>query len=376
MKPELIVSELKARHCFTRRKLFQYGLPLVAGSLAAPAIVRNAFASSGELNLMMWPGYLSEKLLAEFTAETGIKVNLEEVAANKDILSRVQKKEGAYDLICPTHNRSLAWAETDLLQAFDLNQVATSALIKPFVGFAETAWNFKEAGAHWLPLVWGAEGMAWRTDKWEPKEGNPSYGDLWSKENEGASMGRPFSMMTAAGLAMEANGDLEVGSVWNSYADEETMRKTWRLITDWCIANKKPEQGFWKTAEDQFEGLLGDVTIAQTWDAPALGLRSAGEAVAFKAPKEGALVWSDGLAMPKSAVNSEQAYALIKFLFATERAEQSLADHGYNSAVMNAAPQDSDVYTTTDLDNLQVWPATPSWYSSARSEFVNEFVKA
>ena len=372
---------MTTRQKITRRTVLKSTLSLGASLLAAPAFVRSAFSSSGELNVMMWPDYLSNNLIGDFMEATGIKVNLTEVASNTSILEKVQKTEGAFDLICPTHNQYTAWQSAELLQPFDLAKVQTENLIKPFVDFADSAWNFDDAGMHWLPLVWGAEAMAWRTDKWKPEGGQASYADLWSAENQGYAMGRAFSLMTAAGLVLEQEGSIDNGAVWAGYNDEEAMRKTWRVITDWCLERKGALHSLWRNAEDQVAGLKGDVSVAQTWDGTAFGLKSTGQPVIFKAPKEGALVWSDGLAMPKSAVNLEQAYAFMSFISEKTHAAGAMADHGYNSAVMGASelgPEDqaanfTEAYTSDDLDNLQIWPATSDWYKTARGEFVKEF---
>ena len=28
--------------------------------------------------------------------------------------------------------------------------------------------TFGGKGSHWLPMIWGTEGVAWRTDQWSP----------------------------------------------------------------------------------------------------------------------------------------------------------------------------------------------------------------
>jgi spermidine/putrescine transport system substrate-binding protein len=113
----------------------------------------------------------------------------------------------------------------------------------------ETAWNFGDTGSHWLPHIWGTEGVAYRTDKFLPEGDAPSYGDIWADANAGKTMGRPHSMMLGAGLFMEASGEMEPGSVWAAYENEETMRKVWSQISDWCIARKGNIKLLWNDAD-------------------------------------------------------------------------------------------------------------------------------
>jgi spermidine/putrescine transport system substrate-binding protein len=153
-------------------------------------------------------------------------------------------------------------------------------------------WSFGGKGSHWLPHIWGTEGIAWRTDKWTPSGGAPSYGDVWADENAGKTMGRPHSMMLGAGLFMETNGELSKGDMWKAYQSETNMRPIWDKVTSWCIARKKNLKLLWNDADTQKNGLLNEgVVVGQTWDGPPLALKSAGEPVMYQAPKEGSMVW-------------------------------------------------------------------------------------
>src|SRR5690348_1264903 len=60
----------------SRRAVLRLAGALAGAGAAGPWIVRDAFSSSGELNLMSWTGYDRGAALAAFTAATGIKVNL------------------------------------------------------------------------------------------------------------------------------------------------------------------------------------------------------------------------------------------------------------------------------------------------------------
>jgi len=378
----------KTNSNFNRRSFLKSGTAVGAAALASPAFVSQAFASSGEMTLMDWSDYWPDYMLEEFTAETGIKVNYIGIGSNEELINKMKASEGAgADLIGPTNNRSLQWGPLELLQPFDMSRINIDAANPAMAKIGPDAWDFGGKGNTWIPHIWGTEGMAWRVDKFQPAaaDGVPSYGEIWSEANAGKTMIRAHSGMLCAGLYMEASGAMDPGSVWAAYESEENMRKTWGMITDWCIERKKNLKLIWNDADSQKNGLLNDgVIVGQTWDGPPLALKTAGEPVTYQAPAEGAMAWVDGLAMPKGAKNIDQAYELIKFAYNKEKAGKAIDKHGYNSPILGAdtfaganyAKNFAEAYPGDALAKLNAWPAEAPWYADVRTEFVNKFKSA
>ena len=372
---------------FNRRSFLKSGTAVGAAALASPALVSQALASSGEVTVMDWSDYWSDEMLAAFTKETGIKVNFIGIASNEELINKMKASKGAgADLIGPTNTKPLLYADLDILQPFDFSRIDMS-VINPAMAKIGEAWNFDGKGSAWIPHIWGTEGMAWRTDLWIPAsaDGVPSYGEIWSEENAGKTMIRHHSGILTAGLYMEASGQLDAGSMWAAYETEENMRKTWGMVTDWCIARKGNLKLIWADADSQKNGLLKDgVHVGQAWDGPPLALKTAGDPVTYQAPAEGALAWVDGFSMPKGAKNIDQAYELIKFAFNPMNAGKEIDRHGYNSPVLGAdqhagaayAKNFAEAYPGDALAKLNPWPADPSWYVDARTEFTNKFMSA
>ena len=369
-----------------RRSVLKGSAALGGAALAAPLYSKSALASSGEINILMWSDYLPEKFLNEFQSASGIKVNYTGIGSNEEIINKMKATKGqGFDIVSPTNNRSLQWEPLELLQPFDMNKVPSDKVNPAMLKIGTGAWNFGDAGAHWLPHIWGTEGIGWRTDLWLPGDEGPSYGDVWSEANAGKTMGRPHSMMLGAGLYMERIGEMDAGSVWAAYENEETMRKVWGQITDWCIARKDRIKLLWNDADTQKNGFLNEgVIVGQTWDGPPLALKSAGEPVTYQAPIEGAMAWVDGMSMPIGAKNIDQVYEFIKFAFEPKPAGEAIDEHGYNSPVLGADQFAGQVYKTNfaeaypgdSLANLNPWPAEAPWYAEIRTEFVNKFKSA
>jgi spermidine/putrescine transport system substrate-binding protein len=369
----------------SRRAFVKAGAAVAAG-LAMPAIVsRSALASSGEINILMWSDYLPESFVKSFTEKTGIKINFTGIGSNEEILNKLKSTNGqGFDLVSPTVNRNLLWADLGILQPFDMKKVPLDK-VNPAMALGEQHWNFGGKGTHWLPHIWGTEGVAWRTDKFTPAGEFPSYYDVWDDANAGKTMGRGHSMLLGLGLGMERRGEMAPGSIWAAYKSPEKMTEVWTKLVETAIKKKKNIKVLWNDADMQKNGLLNEgVVVAQTWDGPPIALKTAGEPVMYRAPVEGSMAWVDGMSLPIGAKNIDQVYAFIGVAYDAKTAGEAIKTHGYNSPVIGAdafggetyAKNFADAYPGDALSKLNAWPAEAPWYAEKRTEFTNKFLSA
>ncbi len=382
----------------SRRRLLHHTAAVGVGAALGPWIISSrARAADGEVNVLMWTDSLPPGFLQAFTADTGIKVNHTPVGSNREILTKMKATSGrGFDICSPSNMHSPQWATLDLLQPIDPARLKNFRNLRAEMReFGEQEWNFNDQGPHWLPHIWATEGVAWRTDLWEPPRESeiPSYGDCWQPDVEGKVMLRPHSGMLGAGLYLESSGTLEAGAMRRAYNDEKSMRDTWQVVTDFCVKNKKQIKFFWNDPASQKRALLSnDIHLGQTWDRPIIELMDEGQAVQYRAPLEGALAWVDGLAVSSKAPDLDAVYAFLDYCLQPEPAGKSIdgggdaayGGHGYNSAVVGAEEHATTEYRRTfastypdgTLDNLWLWPPEPEWYIDVRTEFRDEFFNA
>ena len=368
----------------SRRSVLKGAAATGAAAAIGPWYIPNAFAAP-VVNVLMWGEYLPDSVVADFKAKTGITVNHTKIGDNGEIISKMKAGGGAgYDLASPTNMRALQWENLGVLAPFDMNRINTSAVNPGMLAVGERDWNFGGNGSHWVPQLWGTESISWRTDKWTP-DGLPSFGDLW-EPNPGIDgafmMGRTYSMMTGCGIWMHHQGKMDF---WSSYKDEDTMRKNWETITDFCISKKGNLVKFWSGADPQKQGFTSDgVVVGQTWDGPIAAMMKAGEPVAYQTTDEGALAWIDGITLSAKAENIDEAYELINYSFTPEVGGQTINEIGYNSAVNGASDFYSAetkalakaIYPGDTNTQLNPWPPEPPWFADARAEYANKFETA
>ena len=178
----------KTKNQVTRRKVLKGTVVAGAAAAVGPWIISSkALASSGEVNVTMWSDYIPKPVIEDFTKATGIKVNYKDLGSNEELINQMKATKGAgVDVCSPTNNRSGQWIKLGLLSPIDYKKLPNVKNMNPaMLKVGDEEWNFDGKGSHWLPLIWGTEAIGWRTDKFTPEGGIPSYGNVWDKEVEG-----------------------------------------------------------------------------------------------------------------------------------------------------------------------------------------------
>lgn len=370
----------------SRRKVLQSATAIGAVGLAAPFFSRNAFSSSGELNLLMWSDEFPDPVIPNFEKATGIKVNQTPFSQNEEQINKLQATGGeGFDLCQPTRNRAPQYKDLAVLAPFDTNKIKNSGNVIPsFLASAADLWTWED-GLYYLPHVWGTEALSYRTDLYPGDVTKLSYGSLWDDAVKGHTQGRGHSFLLGIGLWWDGSGKMPSNRMLDGYKDEASFKKLWDPILAFAIENKAFVKQFWDSADNTKSGLMeNDVWIGQTWDGPVLSLKKEGKPVNYTAPSEGAIAWLDGLALMKAAKNTDQVYEFINYLLTPEVSGQLAEGSGYNPVVTGADGFTSDVYKKNfqdafpgdALSKVWHWPAEPTWYAEIRSQYVQQFQAA
>jgi len=383
--PNSSIETLLAARSFTRRVLFKGAL--AAGTVAAtgPWLVKDAFSSSGELNILNWSDELPEPVLPEFTKKTGIKVNSTPFSQNEEQINKLQATDGeGFDLCAPTRDRAPQFKELGVLAPYDLSKLKLDQVLPAMLEGSTSVWTW-DGGLYHVPHCWGSEAISWRTDLATLTYDKLSYGTLWSPEFKGKMQGRPHSLLLGIGLWWDKSGKLPSNRMMDSFKDEETMKKIFDPILAFAIENKAQVKQFWDSADNTKSGFMENgCVIGQTWDGPPLSLKKAGKPVAYMAPQEGAVAWIDGWSMTKAATNVAQAYEFINFIHQPEISAMVANGSGYNPVVKGsdkflsevAKKNFAEAYPGNALDNLWNRPPEPSWYAELRTQYAEKFKAA
>jgi spermidine/putrescine transport system substrate-binding protein len=377
---------LMAARAFSRRTMLRNAAAAGAVLATGPWLVKDAFSSSGELNILNWADEVMDPVLPNFTKQSGIKVNSTPFSQNEEQINKLQATGGeGFDLCQPTRDRAPQFKDLGVLAPFDLNKLSSNKnLIPSMLEGSTSIWTW-DGGLYHLPHVWGSEAISWRTDLTQLEYKSLSYGTLWDEQYKGKIQGRPHSLLLGIGLWWDATGKLPSNRMADAFENEEKFKKIYDQILPFAIEHKPWVKQFWDTADNTKSGLLENgVVIGQTWDGPALALKKDGKPVSYMAPQEGAITWLDGWAMPKAAQNVDQLYEFINYLHTPEVAATVAETSSYNPVVVGADAFLSDTFKKNFAeaypeDALQrLWHRIPeqSWFGELRTQYADKFKSA
>lgn len=361
-------------------------LKTAAAAIAAPWIVRDAFATSGELNFMGWSGFDLKQVFINFTAKTGIKVNFAAQSDNNMIFAQAKlaAQAGGIDCLEPSLDVLPAYLTADLVQPWDLIKIGLGNYEQSLVT-GEVGKRMLINGKRWfMPSIWTAETLVFDTAQNPQTYGTASLADLFDPKNEGKVTVRPHSALAALGRVLDAQGKLPMPFL-DGYKNDDNMTKIWDVILAEAINAKKNFAQFWSLepeAEAAFTG--GGCTLGLCWQQTGQTLQANGSPVAAVAPKEGAFAGAQGFVLLKNAKNADQAHAWVKYIASPEGgaayAKAFSANPAGKGAVDKMEPTFASffkaAYPDDALAKLWWWPTQSGSFLKLRSDYAAKLVAA
>lgn len=309
-------------------------LLVAAGLVLVAACSRKEAAPT--LNLFGWSEYVPQAVLDGFTKETGIKVNYETYASGEEMLSKLLAGSVAYDIIQPPDYIAEALIAEGQLVALDPTKLPRLKNIAPeYRGMPHDPKD-----AYTVPYMAGTVGIVVNTEKiTTPVEG---YADLFAPANKGRVVvlddGR--ELVTAA-LYTLGYGINDITA--------ESVAKTRPVLSQWFPLVKLFDSDSPKTAL-----LNGDVDIGLVWCGEAALLWNEDKKFQYVLPAEGAHMFIDLLAIPKTSKNVAAAHQFIDYLLRPEVSKLISDDFPYT----NPNTEARKLLTAEQLANPASYPKT------------------
>jgi spermidine/putrescine-binding protein len=257
-----------------------------------------------ELHVYNWSEYIDPEIYADFEEEFGVKVIEDTFASNEDLLAKLQAGATGYDLIVPSDYMVAIMIELDLLAELNYDNLPN---------FENIDERFKDppydpGNKYSVPYQWGTTGIGYNTDLFE--EAPDSWAYLFDPAVASQYAGR-ISMLNDSREVLGAALKY-LGYSVNSTNEQELEQAKQVLV----------QQKEWVAAYDSdgFEDLLaaGEVDIGHGWSGDYFTAATEAPQVWYVIPKEGGVLWTDNLAIPKTAPSQYTAEAFINYLMRPE----------------------------------------------------------
>ncbi len=366
-----------------RRAVLKSAVAGGAIAVASPFYVRQALASSGEVNVAAWGDYIQQNIIDAFQNATGIKINLTTYGSNEEIESKVRAAGGkGWDLIFPSVDTRPEYDKGNLLSVIDESRVKVGQIEKS-IWRSSVRFGAESRGKRYLvPFDWGTEGITYDSSVHDFKPGEVSYGDLWKNGLTGKVAGRQKSLLISLAIYLDSIGAVSSDRGLDLYKSEADMRRVLDGCLKWVKPHIKNIGAYWNNATEATSAFTdAGCDIGQTWDTTGIKLHEkVDKKWIYTAPKEGALGWMDTMAIPSGAVNIDQAYELINFLMTPKIGAMFANNTGYNSSAAGASEYLTEAskaayeiaYPAGAIENLWWWPMGTPWFTGVRQEYVQK----
>ncbi|MHA6300199.1 polyamine ABC transporter substrate-binding protein [Devosia sp. CAU 1758] len=268
------------------------------------------------LNIYNWSDYIAEDTIANFEAETGIKVNYDVYDNNEIVDSKLLAGNSGYDIVVPSGNFLERQILAGLILPLDKSKLPNLGNLDPAV--MATAAEQDPDNSHAVPYMINTIGLGYNVAKVTEALGPDADLESWDllfkpevvEKLAGCGVTVLDSPSEVMGIALHYLG-LDPNS-----ENEEDLAKAEELMN-----SIKPSLRYYHSSQyiDDLAngevclslGYSGDIFIAS--DSAAEGVE-----VNYLIPKEGAATLFDFLAIPADAPHPENAHAFINYILEPE----------------------------------------------------------
>ena len=304
------------------------------------------------LKVYNWSDYIDESVIGEFEQwyeeQTGepVKVVYQTFDINETMLSKIEKGQEDYDVVCPSDYIIERMLQSDLLLPIDRDFGDTPNYIdgnlSPYIRacFDKMVGGGKNANDYSVGYMWGTTGILYNAAYVTEEEAsswdiirNPKFADkIFIKDSARDIFSQIILLLRQQDIL---DGKVTMDELMYDSSDEALaevenyMKQVKPLVAGW-------EADFGKDQMTQERGW-----VSLNWSGDAVwAIDEAAEVgvdLRFSLPKEGFTVWFDGWVIPKYAKNVKAAKYWINFMSRPDIVIRNVEACGYVSA--SGAPE-------------------------------------
>jgi len=276
-------------------------------------------AHADEVRVYNWSDYIDEALLEKFEAETGIDLIYDVFDSNEVLETKMLAGGSGYDVVVPSGTFLQRQISAGAFQKLDTSKLPNLEHMWDVI--EERTAKYDPGNEYSINYMWGTTGIGVNTAKVAEVLGEDAPIDSLSLIFDPANMEKlascgvhfldaPTEMIPAALTYLGEDPDSQ---------DPEVIAKT-----EDVLMAVRPHVLKFHSSEYINALANGDICVAFGWSGDILQARDrAAEAgndveIAYNAPKEGALMWFDQMAIPVDAPNPDAAHTFLNFIMEPE----------------------------------------------------------
>lgn len=280
------------------------GLALIAGAAAAE-----------EVRVYNWSDYIDEDLLTKFQEETGIDLVYDVFDSNEVLETKMLAGSSGYDVVVPTGGFLQRQITAGVFQKLDKSKLPNIANMWDVIS-SRTA-KYDPGNDYAINYMWGTTGIGVNVGKVQEVLGEDAPIDSWDL------VFKPENMEKLADCGVHfLDAPTEMIPAALKYIGEDPDSHDPDVIAKAEAVYMAVRPYIQKFHSSEYINALanGDICVAVGWSGDVLQSRDrAAEAdngveIAYNAPKEGAQMWFDMMAIPADAPNPDGAHKFLNFI--------------------------------------------------------------
>lgn len=281
---------------------------------AALFLIAPAGAQDNVVNVFNWSDYIDEEILADFTAETGIKVVYDVFDSNEVLETKLLAGGTGYDVVVPSASFLARQIQAGVFQKLDKGKLSNLGNVWDKV--AERVEIYDPDNAYSVNYMWGTTGIGYNVAKIAERMPDAPL-DSWDMIFDPDVV----SKFADCGIhVLDASDEIIPAAMNYLGLDPRSTNPDDIAKAEELLLKIRPYIQKFHSSEYINALANGDICLAVGWSGDVLQARDrAAEAdqgveVEFVIPKEGALMWFDQMAIPADAPHPENALKFIDYI--------------------------------------------------------------
>ena len=318
-------------------------------ALQAPLV-----SAEQQLHIYNWSDYIADSTIADFKQTIGINVSYDVYDSNEVLEAKLLAGKSGYDLVFPTA-RPFAdrHIKAGLYQPIERSALAGYANIDPLILLSLV--DIDPGNNYLVPYMWGTTGIGYNVDKVKAILGDDMPLDSWRLVFDPVIVAK----LSKCGVSLMDDAT-EVFVAARAYLGKDTADYSATAIAEAAqvISAVRPYIRYFHGSQYINDLANGDTCVAHGYSGDILQARDRasesenGVNIAYAVPAEGAVVWTDVMAIPADAHNVAAAHQFINYLLQPK----VIADISNYVAYANANAKATELVDKAIREDAGIYP--------------------
>ena len=284
-------------------------------TLALSVSVAATAAMADEVRVYNWSDYIDEELLTKFEEETGLKLIYDVFDSNEVLETKMLAGGSGYDVVVPSGTFLQRQITAGAFQKLDMDKLPNIKNMWDVV--SSRTEQYDPDNAYSINYMWGTTGIGVNVGKVQEVLGEDAPIDSWALVFDPANMEK----LASCGVHfLDAPAEMIPAALKYIGEDPDSHDPDVIAKAEPIYMGVRPYIQKFHSSEYINALANGDICVAVGWSGDILQARDRadeaenGVEIAYHAPKEGAQMWFDQMAIPVDAPNPDGAHVFLNFI--------------------------------------------------------------